>query len=68
MDIKRLRSICMEVLGGYKHRDIAARYGISPSLVSYFKDHLKKGGYLAGIVWRQHDQIIITNLLKPDFY
>ena len=49
MDIKKVRAICMEVLGGYKHRDIAAKYDISPSLVSRFREHLANAGYLPGI-------------------
>ena len=49
MDIKKVRAICMEVLGGYKHRDIATKYDISPSLVSRFREHLANAGYLPGI-------------------
>lgn len=49
MDIKKVRAICMEVLGGYKHRNIAAKYNISPSLVSRFREHLANEGYFPGI-------------------
>lgn len=32
----------MELLGGFKHRDIANKYGVSPSTVSIFKHRLEK--------------------------
>lgn len=39
----------MEILGGFKHRDIANKYGVSPSTVSIFKHRLEKEGFYKGI-------------------
>ena len=37
MEVEKLKGVCMHVLCGYKHRDIAAKFGISASLVSIIK-------------------------------
>lgn len=44
-----MTAICMELLGGFKHRDIANKYGVSPSTVSIFKHRLEKEGFYKGI-------------------
>ena len=44
-----MTAICMEILGGFKHRDIANKYGVSPSTVSIFKHRLEKEGFYKGI-------------------
>jgi len=40
MEVEKLKGVCMHVLCGYKHRDIAAKFGISASLVSIIKHRL----------------------------
>ena len=47
--VRTLTAICMEILGGFKHRDIANKYGVSPSTVSIFKHRLEKEGFYKGI-------------------
>lgn len=42
MKLRTMTAICMELLGGFKHRDIANKYGVSPSTVSIFKHRLEK--------------------------
>ena len=49
MKLRTMTAICMELLGGFKHRDIANKYGVSPSTVSIFKHHLEKEGFYKGI-------------------
>lgn len=49
MKLRTMTAICMEILGGFKHRDIANKYGVSPSTVSIFKHRLEKEGFYKGI-------------------
>lgn len=49
MKLRTMTAICMELLGGFKHRDIANKYGVSPSTVSIFKHRLEKEGFYKGI-------------------
>lgn len=45
MKLRTLTAICMELLGGFKNRDIANKYGASQSTVSIFKHRLEKEGF-----------------------
>ena len=49
MKLRTMTAICMDLLGGFKHRDIANKYGVSPSTVSIFKHRLEKEGFYKGI-------------------
>lgn len=40
MEVDKLKGLCLHVLCGYKHRDIAAKFSISASLVSIIKHRL----------------------------
>ena len=40
MEVDKLKGLCLHVLCGYKHRDIATKFSISASLVSIIKHRL----------------------------